>query len=125
MDKKYIYECLLNIIDKEDIEVIGVKRASCSRVKVLVRICDRLRVLVKYCVMNVYLFPIYFLFSLVYFYIHTIAYAIILMPYTLIQSYMFLSFSISLIKPYLFITFSLPFHSLSQGLIRCIPFYYF
>ena len=52
-------------------------------------------------------------FSLIYLYISTIAYTIMLMPYALIQSYTPLFFSISLIKPYLFITFSLPFYSLS------------
>ena len=71
-------------VDKKGIEVIGVKRASCSRVKVLVRICDRLRVLVKYCVINVYLFPIYFLFSLICSYTYIFAYTIMLMPYALI-----------------------------------------
>ena len=73
-------------------------------------------------VMNIYLFLIYSLFSLIYLYISTIAYTIMLMPYTLIQSYTPLFFSISLIKPYLFITFSLPFYSLSQGLIRYTTF---
>ena len=72
------------IVDKEGIEVIGVKRAGCSRVKVLVRICDRLRVLVKYYIINVYLFPIYFLFSLICSYVYIFTYTIILMLYALI-----------------------------------------
>ena len=69
--------------------------------------------------MNVYLFLIYFLFSLIYSYIYATISFVMLMLYAIIQSYVLLSLSVSLIKPYLFIIFPLPFHSLSWGLIRC------
>ena len=88
---------------------VRLKRKSVSpnikrrKSKVILRHKDKNTISVS--VMNIYLFLIYSLFSLIYLYISTIAYTIMLMLYALIQSYTPLFFSISLIKPYLFITF--------------------
>ena len=65
-------------------------------------------------VMNIYLFPIYFLFFLIYSYTYATIPFVMLMPYVIIQSYAHLSLSVFLIKPYLFSIFLQPFLRFDQ-----------